>query len=382
MAVVGEEALLAVVDRIYESVERPELWPDTIGSIGELIGGRRDLWCVNPQAQGRHAYDPRAGCHPTIFLSRRDLLALDEYAEEFGELIAYFLKIVFLSILRPRSDVGMRETIGLRMVQRYPEAFILWEGTPAPSQSKSGWRKLMAALWEDGRIFSRDNLRHMQLIAPHLDRALRLQTCLSAAELRTDMVSGAFDCLTLGVAFVDGSGRALWLNKRAQEIINGSRVLQPLASSAEVAGPRRSDTQSLRELIAGLISVGRPELSAISRGIDRRPLLLVAMPLRPDGSRDLSIRTMWGVVFIIDPDRTDSPTVDSLRRAFNLTYREAHVAIAVAQGNGLQAAADAVGVALTTARSQLQQVFAKTGTKQQAELAALVNRTLAVLRPD
>jgi DNA-binding CsgD family transcriptional regulator len=91
---------------------------------------------------------------------------------------------------------------------------------------------------------------------------------------------------------------------------------------------------------------------------------------------------VWGVVFIIDPDRVDRPTVDSLRRAFDLTYREAHVAIAVAQGNGLQAAADAMGVALTTARSQLQQVFAKTGTRQQAELAALVNRTLTVLRHD
>jgi hypothetical protein len=41
-----------------------------------------------------------------------------------------------------------------------------------------------------------------------------------------------------------------------------------------------------------------------------------------------------------------------------------------------------MGVALTTARSQLQQVFAKTGTRQQAELAALVNRTLTVLRHD
>jgi DNA-binding CsgD family transcriptional regulator len=89
---------------------------------------------------------------------------------------------------------------------------------------------------------------------------------------------------------------------------------------------------------------------------------------------------VWGVVFIIDPDRTDNPTVDSLRHAFDLTYREAYVAIAVAQGHGLQAAADAMGVALTTARSQLQQVFTKTGTGQQAELAALVNRTLTVVR--
>jgi DNA-binding CsgD family transcriptional regulator len=239
----------------------------------------------------------------------------------------------------------------------------------------------MAALWEDGRIFTPDNLRCMHLLAPHLDRALRLQMRLSAADLRVDMVSGAFDCLTLGVAFVERSGRPIWLNKRALEIINNSNALQ-LAVSAELAARRPSDTQSLRALITGAVSAGKQGLLAIGRGVGQRPLLLIARPLKPIGSWEPTIQLVWGVVFIIDPDRIDIPTVDSLRRAFDLTYREAHMAIAVAQGNGLQAAADATGVALTTARTQLQQVFAKTGTRQQAELAALVNRTLAVLRHD
>ena len=39
-------------------------------------------------------------------------------------------------------------------------------------------------------------------------------------------------------------------------------------------------------------------------------------------------------------------------------------------------AARTVGVAVTTARSQLQQVFGKTGTNHQAELVALIHRTL------
>jgi DNA-binding CsgD family transcriptional regulator len=240
---------------------------------------------------------------------------------------------------------------------------------------------LLAALWEDGRIFNRDNLRHMRLLAPHIDRALRLQMRLSAADLRVDMVSGAFDRLALGVAFVDRSGRSLWLNRRAQEILEGSNELR-LASSSGPAGRGLSEARTLRELITGAASGRKQGLLAIDRGVDARPLLLLALPLKSIGACDPSMEIVWGVVFIIDPDRVDRPTVDSLRRAFDLTYREAHVAIAVAQGNGLQAAADAMGVALTTARSQLQQVFAKTGTRQQAELAALVNRTLTVLRHD
>src|SRR4051794_19146373 len=81
-----------------------------------------------------------------------------------------------------------------------------------------------------------------------------------------------------------------------------------------------------------------------------------------------------------DRGHPDNFTVESLRRAFDLTYREAQMAIAIAHGHGLKIAARKTGVALTTARSQLQQAFAKTGTSHQAELAALVHRTLTHLR--
>jgi DNA-binding CsgD family transcriptional regulator len=121
---------------------------------------------------------------------------------------------------------------------------------------------------------------------------------------------------------------------------------------------------------------------AVSRGDDLRPLLLIAAPLRPRGTFENSNEAVGGVVFISDPDRVDNPSVDSLRQAFDLTYREAQTAIAIADGHGLQAAADAMGIALTTARSQLQEAFAKTGTSYQAELAALVHRTLTHVRYD
>jgi DNA-binding CsgD family transcriptional regulator/PAS domain-containing protein len=384
VVVVSEEALLAIVDRIYESIERPELWPETIYAIGEFIGGRRHFWgldqstpCpgVNP-TPNTHTFE--IGCYGTFFLSRTDLQVLDEYAQEFGELIIRFLKIVFLSILRSQNDVSAREAIGLRMAQRYLQAFEPLEGTSASSLSRAAGRRLIAALWEDGRIFSGDKLRSMRLLAPHLDRAVRLQMRLRSADLRADMVSGALDCLTHGVVLVDRSGLPLWLNQRAQEIINRSNALQ--LSSAGLAGYRPSDTRSLRELVKGAVSARTQGLLAISRGDDLRPLLLIAVPLKPIGSPDASDQFACGVVFISDPDRTDNPTVESLRRAFDLTYREAQTAIAIAQGHGLQAAADTMGVALTTARSQLQQAFAKTGTRHQAELAALVHRTLTLFR--
>jgi DNA-binding CsgD family transcriptional regulator len=61
-----------------------------------------------------------------------------------------------------------------------------------------------------------------------------------------------------------------------------------------------------------------------------------------------------------------------LRAAFGLSKAEARLALHLAAGASLASMAQAFDVKLTTVRSQLQQVFSKTGTSRQAELVALL----------
>jgi DNA-binding CsgD family transcriptional regulator len=376
---VAEEAVWGTIDRIYEAVERPELWPETIEAIGQLIGGRNDFWSLNSTVARAdiNSRAAEAGCHGSLFLSRADLRVLDQYAMEFENLILRFLKLVFLSVLWTQKEIGAREVVGLRMTRRYIQEF------EASRSATGAGRHLIAALWEDGRMFSASNLELMKLLAPHLDRAVRLQMRLNVANLHTELISGALDQLTLGVIFLDRSGRRVWQNKRALEIAKHPNALR--FSGTGLTGCNASSTQSLRELVSRVIRAGQTGLLAINRDAGSRPLLLVAMPLRAGDTHeylDSGDSRAHVVVFISDPDRSDNFTVESLRRAFDLTYREAQIAIAIAQGQGLKMAARTTGVAVTTARSQLQQVFGKTGTNHQAELVALVHRTLTHLRQD
>jgi PAS domain-containing protein len=242
VAVASEEALFSTVDRIYEAIERPELWPKTIYAIGELIGGRRNFWGLDqsiPSLGPSRGNPYEAGCHGTFFLSQADLRTLDKYAEEFGELIIRFLKITFLSILRSQNEVSAREAIGLKMVQRYSEAF----DPVGHRNSKAAGRKLIAALWEEGRLFSENNLRFMHALIPHLDRALRLEMRLNLTNLHSNLVSGALDYLTHGVVLVDSSGVPLLVNKRAEEIINQTDALR--LSPVGLSGRRPSYARKL-----------------------------------------------------------------------------------------------------------------------------------------
>ena len=384
MEVALERELLPIIERIYESVERPELWPETIHMIGGSIGGRRGFWGMgsgelDPRANPElNKHWLRAGSH-AYFLSRADLKILDQYVDEFGELIIRFLKILCLSVLYSQNDIGNREIIGLRLARQYLPAFEPVAATSISAPSRPALRRLIAALWEEGCVFSSGDLHCIRVLIPHLDRALRLQMRLSAAKLETEMVSGALDCLTLGVMFVDHRGVPLWLNRRARELTNSSGVIR--ISSNGLIGRDPSDTRSINRLVQDAICEGKQTVLAITRGFEARPLLLVAVSLKPVASSEGSDAFPCGVVFISDPDRIEEPSIDALRQAFDLTYREAQVAIAIARGQGLKAAAQSMGVAVTTARSQLQQAFSKTGTSHQAELTALVYRTSAPFRP-
>jgi DNA-binding CsgD family transcriptional regulator len=362
---VSDAAVLRIVDRIYDSVEHPALWPETIDAIGELIGGRPGFWSA-PKWHG-------------VFLSRADLQLIDQHADEFGELVVRFLKLVFLSVLSSPGHFDGRAAVGIMLAQRFLPAASTIDKSSLMPPSKAAMRNLIAALWEDDRVITNDGYSYIRLLLPHLDRALRLQMRHTEADIRSGMLCAALDRLTLGIILIDHAGLPLWLNRRAHEIVeqgNGLRL-----SDGRLAATEPSETRRLRDLVRAAVSSGAEGLLPLSRGAALRPLLVLAFPLPPSGAAAALLRQFTsGIVFISDPDQIEDPSVSALRRAFNLTYREAQTAVAVSRGQGLQSAADAMGVALTTARSQLQQVFAKTGTSHQAELAGLLHRTLAQLR--
>lgn len=69
-----------------------------------------------------------------------------------------------------------------------------------------------------------------------------------------------------------------------------------------------------------------------------------------------------------------APNERLLRRAFQLTAAEARLASSLAAGGGIDAASARLAISRETARTQLRAIFAKTGTRRQAELTALLSR--------
>src|SRR5262245_7483455 len=68
------------------------------------------------------------------------------------------------------------------------------------------------------------------------------------------------------------------------------------------------------------------------------------------------------------------PSEDRLRQVFDLTPAEARLAQGLARGDALEKVAEQLQIKITTARTQLAAIFAKTRTHRQPGLVALLSR--------
>ncbi|MBS7538096.1 helix-turn-helix domain-containing protein [Ancylobacter lacus] len=219
------------------------------------------------------------------------------------------------------------------------------------------------------------------LLLPHLARAVRLGRHLGKASLAQAAALDALDRLDTGVLVLDRRGRIVHANAPAEESLRGSVDLGVLHGRFYLRDPLLQDRFALA-LRAALAAAGSgpagtaPPALAIARA-GRLPLTLTLAPLRPRWSPGPDPGPL-ALVFLKDPERP-SLHHDRLRELFGLTPTEAAIAAELGAGRSAEEIASRQGIGLGTVRWHLKNILAKTGTRRQAEAAALLARSVAAL---
>ncbi|WP_027165779.1 helix-turn-helix transcriptional regulator [Mesorhizobium sp. WSM3224] len=210
-------------------------------------------------------------------------------------------------------------------------------------------------------------------VGPHLGRIVRLAKRFAAFQQVSELSS--LERASCAAILLDEEGRAKDLNVSAQKLIGEEFYLV----RGRPATDDPSSNDRVRRLLAGGLPGrrdGAPAAAPVVISRSESPWLLAeVMPLSALGS-DL-FTAGCAVLLLTDLRSLERPDALRLRAAFGLTAAEARLAARLASGDGINAAAIALGISRETARTQLRAVFAKTNTHRQAELATLVAR----LRP-
>jgi DNA-binding CsgD family transcriptional regulator len=231
------------------------------------------------------------------------------------------------------------------------------------------------------RPFDADDKRALALILPHFTRAMQLHRRLVALDKARQVDAAALEALSLGVMVVTASGQLVYANAVATAVL---RIGEGLTTRfGQLHAQDRAKDGVLRQMInsatgtpQGVLNGGAGGVLALPRP-QGQPLTLLVCPMRP-GAIGLLPGQPAAMIFIGSSDSCATPRQAVLASLWGLTPAEARLAAAVLTGDRLEACSQRLGISLNTAKTQLKQVYAKSGYSGQAELlrAVLANPVL------
>jgi len=164
------------------------------------------------------------------------------------------------------------------------------------------------------------------------------------------------------ILLLDTDTRLVYSNHAGNNILRQSDGL--LAHSGILMTITGSVTTRLHSSVRMAITTGRTDVFAIPRRSGRLPFVVRLTRV--------VTREAYCLATIVDPEASIAPDPSTLVELFNLTFAEARLAVALSKGETVHDVAEQFKIKVSTVRSHLRTVFAKTGASRQSDLVRMV----------
>ncbi len=189
--------------------------------------------------------------------------------------------------------------------------------------------------------------------------------------LTSQFAALALDYLETGVFVLDADTRIHFASAAAKRLLETGRLC---TRNGLLASPRDGETSTLRRVVKQCVEA--PSSSSMQMTFHRlgdvEDVLCLGL-VAAHAPSSLHSNTRFLIVFVTKPCDASLPDTRQLRGHFGLTDAQAKLAIEIARGEGLKACTRRLGIAMSTGRSHLKQIFEKTETRRQAELVRLIS---------
>lgn len=356
------DAILGLIEDIYEAGASPEHWPNALKTLADQTGS------IDATMGGQTAAQV-----PLLVTVRTAPEHVRSYAEQYHTRNAMQLAMNVAPVGRPVIDAMVLDVEAFHASDFYNEWCVPQDylhGAALNLATSQGWR---ATLMVSGRNeYDHDALRLFQAVTPHLIRAFQLNQVLHETQSLGMGAFAALEYLDRGALLVGTNGLVRTANGMADMIVSDGDGLTlkdgklGCANSSETAALNRLIAQSVRGL-----AVRDEGMLQVSRSGGRAPLLVQCLPF-PTSNWWPGFTQQLAMIFVTDPDARMQQSTERLRQRYGLTPAEARLAWEIVKGGGRKNAAEKRGISVATARSQLTSIFDKTGVRRQSELVRLL----------
>lgn len=359
------QQLSDLISDVYDAALDPALWPATLGRLTHFVGGSASsLFSKNPVTRGGIVFHHDGGI-PASWI--------DKYAAEYVRFDPTTVRQFFAAAGETLSTVDVMpyaEFVDSRFHAEWVKPVGLVDSLTAVLD-KQGADIAMFTVFraEADGMHDAAMRRRMHLLVPHLRRAGAVVQSLRQQALLAE----ALDGLVAGVFLLDTHGRPLHVNIAGQDLLHVDGGALRLSSDRLTATDPVAD-KALATALATACSAGTeaPRSSSLALrdslgGVYLATLWPITVP-----QRDGLPRGTIAVLFVQSVSGVRRTPAEVLAKTYGLTPSELRVLLAVDALGGGPMLAESLGIAETTARFHLRNLFAKTGTHRQAELVKLV----------
>lgn len=377
----GREGFL---DLVYETAAEPTLWPSLVGRFAELVGGSSaafrsydmltEVGTVIAAGQDSELLDHqfRAFTDRNPIKSSPQKVKHEEQLRRCG-LMTYQPGMTRNTEWLPQEDFVRTEYYNevYRTLDIYSDVSVglAMEGTT--------WTGIDVYRGERIGQFTARDLAVASSVIPHLVRALKLSRKLSEKRSVGESLIEVFDRSSYGLILLDRMGQVRHVNATAQRM--AARSGGPNVVAGRLVALTQDATHRLHCLIDQAAEADPKSRSGGSIALPRpgalRPLSVIVAPIRAEHAFPLCEGPAV-MVCITDLDAGVTLPEQHVRELFSLTPSEARLALTLFEGFDPRQAADHLDLSITTVRTQLRSIFAKTETSGQVELARVMLRTL------
>jgi DNA-binding CsgD family transcriptional regulator len=364
-----QEQLSEFIGEIYDAALDSSLWSDVVDKAARFVGGSAAaIYSKSPTALTGHVYY-QSGTDP--------------YYREL-----YFTKYIkFDPTTTSHYFADVEQTIAVEDIMPYQEfletrfykEWVHPQGMVDSASAVLDKSVTSAALFSVFRyqregIVDDEARRRMRLVVPHIRRAVLIGRLFDLKVAEAASLAETLNGLSAGMCLVDAAGRIIHANTACHVMLDARDFLSTIGGRI-VASDAKLD-QTLRGLFAaagsGDAAVGTQGIALPLRAQDGSHYVAHVLPLTSGARRLAGIAYSATVALFIRKVTSEAPSApEIIARAYNLTPTELRVLLAIIEVGGVPEVAVALGIAESTVRTHLGNLFVKTGAGRQADLVKI-----------
>lgn len=357
-----------LVSLIYEAALEPAAWGEALSALAQAFGA--DAWHFLgwDTAQGTDVL----GLMPLAPLATK---ALTDYNAHYGAidprraLSAQFGPSI---VLRCDRHFDERFVSGNEFFQDYllPMGFRYSMGGCLRQSGNLNYQLGLQRSPDRGPFMEKEEQR-LQDLMPHFNRALLVMERGETLKQATDIAGAGFSTTPLAIIAVDSRGRIRHSNPRGEQLLRAEDLVRQIGGLLVCVDQEQQ--HRFAEALSTCAMSNQTTGLLVKHKRLRNERYSVTFTRTPDRDGFGQLQAAASVLCLIAPvDRRRIATVRQLMTLFGLSAGEGRLARAIANGESPDDYARDAGLKITTVRSQLAGIFAKTGTNRQVDLVRLI----------